>query len=82
MEIKRKYEEEIKIRKIKYEEENLKINNKYKLIDNKEIINNNNKIKKIDNSYNNKINNLLLEYGIKIDNILNIKKLNEIIYNT
>ena len=44
-EIKMKYEKEIKLRKIKYEKENNKINNKYKLMLNREILINKNKIK-------------------------------------
>ena len=82
IEIKRKYEEEIKIRKIQYEKENNKINNKYKFINNKEEAINKNKIKEIMYFYNKKINNLSDIYNIKIDNLLNIKQLNEIIYNS
>ena len=82
VEIKRKYEEEIKMRKIKYESGNSNINNKYKLISNKDKIMHNNKLKELDYFYKNKINNLSDIYNIKIDNILNIIKINEIIYNT
>ena len=52
------------------------INNKYRLIDNKETTVNNNRLKEIDNNYNNynnKINNLCNVYEIKIDKILKIK---------
>ena len=76
-EIKRKYENEIKLRKIKYEKEINNINNKYKIIYNKEIIMNKNKIKELDSLYKSiKINNK------EMNDILNIKKLNEIIINT
>ena len=76
-EIKRKYENEIKLRKIKYETDNNNINNKYKIIYNKEIIMNKNKIKELDSLYKRiKINNK------EMNDILNIKKLNEIIINT
>ena len=79
-EIKRKYNEEIKLRKIKYEKENKLINKKYKMIKSKEILINDIKNKKFDEMCKN--NNSLLLYEKKIDNLLEIIKINEIIYNT
>ena len=51
-EIKRRYEKEIKLRKIQYEKDNNNINNKYKIIYNKEITLYKNKIKKLKTIYN------------------------------
>ena len=79
-EIKRKYENEVKLRKIAYENEKNNIKKKHKIINNKEYIINNYKIKELTNIYNKKMNNLC--YDIKIKNISNLKKLNEIVYNT
>ena len=69
--IKIKYEKELKERKEKYEEENKEINNKYKLKKEKEKL-----------IYGNKINKLFKKYNEKIENMNNIKLINEIIYNT
>ena len=56
--IKRKYENEIKLRKLKYEKNIKNINNKYKMIYNKEIILNKNKLKVLDMIYNKNIDNV------------------------
>ena len=56
------------------------INKKYKIINEKEYIMNKYKKDKLDKKSKEKINDLI--YDKKIENILNIKKLNEIIYNT
>ena len=58
----------------------MNINKKYELINNKINIIYNNKIKELDNKY----INIIQKYGYnnKIENIKNINRLNEIIYNT
>ena len=71
-EIKRKYEKEIKERKDKYEKENNEINNKYKLKEKKENKIYEFKIEEIDRKYNEKIKKL--QFDIKIENMINIKK--------
>ena len=79
-EIKRKYKEELKLRKNRYEKDDNSINNKYKFNKNKEWIINNNRIKELYINFNNNINKL--SEDILLKNLLNIKKLNEIIYRT
>ena len=79
-EIKRKYETEKKLRKIKYETDNNNINNKYKIIYNKEIILNKNKIKELNIIYNKNIDNI--KNDKEINELLNLKRLNELIINT
>ena len=78
--IKIKYYEEIKLRKIKFEEENNLINKKYKMIKSKEILIKYSKNKKIDKIINN--NKTILLYDKQINNLLNILKINNLIYNT
>ena len=78
--IKRKYEKELKERKEKYEEEKNEIDNKYKLKNEKERLIYEFKIEKLIKKINDKIKNL--EYDKKIENMINIKQLNEIVYNT
>ena len=78
-EFKRKYEE-IKLRKLEYETENNNINNKYKLMYDKEIVMNRSKIKELNIIYNKNKENI--KNNKKMDNILSIVKLIEIIVNT
>lgn len=79
-EIIKKYKKEINIRKKKYINDKNKINNKYKLIDEKENIIHTYKINELTNKINAKIKNL--KYDKQIEEINNIKRLNEIILNT
>ena len=79
-EIKKRYKKEIKERKEKYEKKINEINNKYKLKNNKENIVYEFKIKKLDKEYNEKIKNF--KSDIKIEDMTNLKKINEIVYNT
>ena len=79
-EIKRKYIQEIKERKDKYEKENNEINSKYKLKEKKENQIYEFKIEEIVKKYNEKIKDL--KYDIKIENLINLKKISEIVYNT
>ena len=80
IEIKKKYEEEIKNIKSKYKIKNNKIKNKYKVIKKKEHIIYNFQIDKLNKNHDEEIRKL--EYDSKIEKMENIKKLNEIIYNT
>ena len=79
-EIKRRYEHEIKLRKTKYIINKNHIINKYKIIDCKEKLKNEFKIKELVNNYNNSINNLLNDK--QIGNLMNIIKLMNIIHKT
>ena len=79
-EIKKRYKKEIKERREKYEKKINEINNKYKLKNNKENIVYEFKIEKLDKEYNEKIKNF--KYDIKIEDMTNLKKINEIVYNT
>ena len=79
-EIKRKFEKEIKLRKMKYEKEKNNINNKFEFIKNKEILINKNKIQVLNDNYDNMSKKLLDDK--QINNMANLKSLNEIIYNT
>ena len=74
------YIKELKKIKNKYEKKIKEIKNKYKIINNNENIKNENIKEELNNKINKIKENLL--YDKKIDNILNIKKLNIIIYNT
>ena len=76
----KKYKEEINLRKKKYISDNNKICNKYKLINEKEKIINNKKINELKRKFDKEIKNL--KYNKEIQNMNNIKKLNEIVYNT
>ena len=79
-EIKKRYKKEIKERREKYEKKINEINNKYKLKNNKENIVYEFKIETLDKEYNEKIKNF--KYDIKIEDMTNLKKINEIVYNT
>ena len=79
-EIKRKYENEIKLLKIKYLQENNKINNKYKILYNNEKIINNKKIKELNTKYNQILNNV--KNDKEINDLLYMIKFIEIILNT
>ena len=78
-EIRKRYEEEIKKRKNKYEEDKNNIINKYKLINEKDKMKYKIKIEKINIKYMNEIKKY--EFEKKIENIDNILKINEIIFN-
>ena len=77
--IKKRFENEIRIRKNKYENDYNGIINKYKLINEKATIKHKLKNEKLDNKYLNKINNF--EFDKKIDNSYNILKINEMVFN-
>ena len=77
---KNEYEEKIKIRKNKYESILNKINGKYKLINEKNYITYLYRLNKLEKKYNDKIKNLA--YDKKIENMNDVKKLNELVYNT
>ena len=76
----KRYKEEINIRKMKYINDNNKISNKYRLINGKDYTIHKFRINELDKIFNEEIKNL--KYNEKIDNINNIKTINEIIYNT
>ena len=78
--IKNRYEKEIKIRKNKYERDIIETIHKYNLIIQKYSIIHEYKLKELNKEYIDKLNNL--KYDIKIENIMNIKKINEIIFNS
>ena len=78
--LKKEYENKIRERKKEYIEENNKINNKYKLITEKSIINYKNKINELINYYEKEINKYKFEK--KIENYENMMKMNIIIYGT
>ena len=77
--IRKRYRNEMRMRKIKYENDCKYINNKYKLRKEKEYIVHNFKIEEINNKYSSEIINT--EYDRKINDINNIKFLTEIVYN-
>ena len=79
-EIKKKYEEEIKIKINEYENYNNNISNKYRKINEKNNIILNSKINELHKKYNEEIERL--GYDKKIENLNNIIKFNEIIYHT
>ena len=76
-EIRREYENKIKLKKKEYEEENNKIFNKYKLINEKEEIKMKIRIENIKENYSNEIKKL--EYEKKIEDNNNLLKINEMI---
>ena len=78
--IKNKYENEIKLRKNKYERDIIETIHKFNLISQKYYIIHEYKLKELNGKYTTKLNNL--KYDIKIENIMNIKKIKEIIFNT
>ncbi len=78
-ELRKEYENKIKKKKKEYEEKNNIINNKYKLMDEKEEIKKKIKIENIKEKYNKEINNS--KYEREIEDIDNILKINEMIYN-
>jgi len=79
-EIKKKYENEIALRKKKYIIENNAISNKYKLINEKDFIITKLNIEKLNKKYDEDIYNL--PYDRKISNMDHIIKINDIIYNS
>ena len=79
-EIKMRYEKEIKERENKYKQDEYKIKSKYKIKNEKDYIIHQLKIEKLEKKYKNILNSL--EYDKKIDNMTNIKKISEIVYNT
>ena len=79
-EIKKKYEKEIKDRENKYKKDEDKINNKYKIMNEKENIIHKLKVDELCKKYKDIIDNL--KYDEKIENMINIKKINEVVYNT
>ena len=79
-EIKRRYEKEIKIRKSQYKIKNKNIKNKYKIINNREKILYEFKIKILNNNKEENLKNIINDN--RIQNLINLKKLNQIIYNT
>ena len=78
-ELRKEYENKIKLRKKEYEEENNKIYNKYKLMNEKEEIKIKIKIENLIEKYNKEINNS--KYEREIEDIDNILKINEMIYS-
>ena len=79
-EIKRKYEKEIEDRENKYKKDVNNINNNYKLREEKEYIIHKLKMEELFKKYKDTINNLT--YDERIEKMTNIKKINEVIYNT
>ena len=78
--IKNKYDKALKLKTYNYTLKINQINNKYKLINEYNNITYNKNLEKIDIIYINQIKKY--EYGTKIDNVNNLKRLNEIVYNT
>ena len=79
-EIIKRYKNEMNSRKNKYIKDNNNILNKYKLIIEKENISYKNKMNQLQIKFNEDIQNL--KYNKQIENMSNIKKLNEIVLNT
>ena len=79
-EIKRKYEEEIRIKKNEFEKNITKINNEYKEKNKKNEIILTSKKKELHEKFNEEIERL--GYDKKIENLNSIVKFNEIVYNT
>ena len=77
-EIKKRYENEIIERKNRLKEDENEIIKKYKLINEKERVNHKYKINEMNKLYARKIKTL----DTKIENMTNLKKINELIYNT
>ena len=77
-EIRKIYIQTIKIRKNQFKIDEFKIKKKYKLINDNEIIKYEYKIKELNKKYNIIIQNI----KSKLDNINNLKKINELVYNT
>ena len=78
--IRKEYENKIKLRKYKYKKDVIEINKKYKLISEKINILYNNKIEELDMKYIKIIQKY--EFNKNIEDMKNINRLNEIIYNT
>ena len=78
--IKKKYETEIKLRKYKYERIINQIRNKYKLKNEMNIIIYKNEIEKLNDEYKKIIQKL--GYNKRFENLTNMKRLKQIIYNT
>ena len=79
-EIKEKFEKEIKDRENKYKIDEDKINNKYKIMNEKEYSIHKLKIDELCKKYKDIFDNL--KYDEKIENMINAKKINEVVYNT
>ena len=79
-EIKKKYEKEIKDRENKYKKDEAEINNKYKIMYEKEYIFYKLKMDELLKKYKDIIDNL--KYDERIENMINTKKIIEIVYNT
>ena len=79
-EIKRKYEEELRIKKNEYHKNTIKINNEYEEKNKKNKIILDSKIKELHKKYNEEIERL--GYNKKIENLNSIVKFNEIVYHT
>jgi len=79
-EIKKKYEKEIKSRENKYKKDGDRINNKYKIMNEKEYIIHKIKMDELYKKNKYRIDNL--KYDEKIENMINVKRINEVVYNT
>jgi len=79
-EIKKKYKKEIKDREKKYKKDEDKINNKYKIMDQKEYIIHKLKMEELCKKNKDIYDNL--KYDERIENMICIKKINEVVYNT
>ena len=78
--MRKKYEKDMRLRKYKHEKMKNEIKNKYKLINEKLNFIYRNKVEKLDILYTKIIQKY--SYNKKIENMNNIKRLNEIVYNT
>ena len=79
-EIKKVYGEKVKLIRYTFENNNKNIDNKYKLLYEKDFINHKYKIDELNKQYNKE--NINTEYDKKIENMNNIRILNEMAYNT
>ena len=70
----------LKDRENKYKQDEYKINNKYKIMNEKEINIHKLEMDKLSKKYKDIFENL--KYDEKIENMINIKKINEVVYNT
>ena len=78
--IKKKYEKEIKNRENKYKKDEDRIKNRIKIMNEKEYIIHKLKMDELCKKYKEIIDNL--KYDEKIENMINTKRINEVIYNT
>ena len=79
-EIIKRYKREINLRKTKYIKDNNNIINKYKTINEEENIIHKFRLNELEKKFNEEIKNL--KYNKQIENMSNIKRLNEIVLNT